>query len=327
MLHLTNGDTAVDALRAAGMEGPVVPWRDVLHEGPVPAGLAPEDLRAVRAAFIAAQGWGDAAAVAADFARRDATLADAAAHDEVVLWFEHDLYDQLQLLQVIDHLTAAGVEAGVTLVTTDHYLGPAEPARLRALFSSRTPLAAAQRRLAAAAWQAFRAPEPTALAALTAGDTEALPFLGGALVRLLEEYPEARTGLSRSERQILEVVAAGPVTPAAAFRASHHDREARLFLGDTVFAAYLARLGRTPVPLLTFADGGTVRAPRGGEAASGFWSTPLRLTEEGRAVLGAEVDYVARAGLDRWLGGVHLYGRTVRWRWHAAERRVVEENG
>ena len=58
MLHITNGDSPVAVLRAAGMAGEVVPWRDVLHEGPVREGLGLEALSRERAAFIAEAGWG-----------------------------------------------------------------------------------------------------------------------------------------------------------------------------------------------------------------------------------------------------------------------------
>ena len=34
-LHITNGDCVADTLREA-IEGEVMPWRDVLHDGPVP---------------------------------------------------------------------------------------------------------------------------------------------------------------------------------------------------------------------------------------------------------------------------------------------------
>jgi hypothetical protein len=34
-LHVTNGDATVPGLRGTGIAGPILPWRDVLHEGPV----------------------------------------------------------------------------------------------------------------------------------------------------------------------------------------------------------------------------------------------------------------------------------------------------
>ncbi|MGH2813977.1 MAG: hypothetical protein ACRDLC_02365, partial [Actinomycetota bacterium] len=38
-VHVTNGDIAVDLLRRAGLARAALSWADVLHEGPVPAGL------------------------------------------------------------------------------------------------------------------------------------------------------------------------------------------------------------------------------------------------------------------------------------------------
>ena len=39
------------------IEGPIVPWDDILHEGPVPLGLNPAAMRERRAEFLAACGW------------------------------------------------------------------------------------------------------------------------------------------------------------------------------------------------------------------------------------------------------------------------------
>ena len=39
MLHVTNGDSTAQIIDARGLAGTVLPWRDVLHEGPIPAEL------------------------------------------------------------------------------------------------------------------------------------------------------------------------------------------------------------------------------------------------------------------------------------------------
>src|SRR5919206_483284 len=57
MLHITNGDHAARLIAATGVGGEVLPWRDVLHEGPVPEGLSLDELRPVRAPFIAGALW------------------------------------------------------------------------------------------------------------------------------------------------------------------------------------------------------------------------------------------------------------------------------
>ena len=40
LLHVTNGESAGNTLRQTGLGGAVLPWQDVLHEGPVRASLA-----------------------------------------------------------------------------------------------------------------------------------------------------------------------------------------------------------------------------------------------------------------------------------------------
>jgi hypothetical protein len=52
ILNVTNGDVVAALLS----EEPVIAWRDVLHEGPVPGDLTVSGLRFVRARFLASCG-------------------------------------------------------------------------------------------------------------------------------------------------------------------------------------------------------------------------------------------------------------------------------
>jgi hypothetical protein len=323
MLHITNGDCAASMIRQAGVSGEVLPWRDVLHEGPVPDGLTLEELRPVRARFIADAGWCPYEEALRDLAERDAVLAGCLTQDEVVLWFEHDLYDQLQLLQVLDWLAAQGPAATrLSLICEAEYLGPATPQRLVERFPGRQPVSAQQLELARRAWAAFRSPDPTAIQDLLEQDTSALPFLHAALLRHLQQFPSVRNGLSRSEAQALEAVAAGATRLGQVYVGSHHEREEPVFLGDAVFALYIEGLSQGREPLLLHKDGGRILAPRGPAAAPEFWDEEVRLTEAGRAVLEGRQDRIRLNGLDRWLGGVHLCGAEARWRWDQAAGRL-----
>ncbi|HEY0024940.1 MAG TPA: hypothetical protein VGB24_18645 [Longimicrobium sp.] len=305
MLHLTNGDAAADAIRAAGIPGEILPWRDVLHDGPVPAGLPLRELSLVRAGFIASRGWGAVDEVRRGFEERDAALAASADEDEVVLWFEHDLYDQLQLIQVLDWF-AEHPRPGLTLINPAQYLGPSTPDQLRALFALRMPVTHAHLSAARAAWEAFRAPDPRGMETIPGAELAALPHLSSALRRHLQQFPSTRDGLSRSERQALEVLADGPRTAGKLYRASHHDREDPIWLGDSTFFSYLEDLG----PLVTIGEADDVHR------------RPVALTDLGRDVLAGRADRVAAIGIDRWLGGVHLQGRDVPWRWDEAAGRI-----
>ena len=107
-VHVTNGDITVDLLRRAGLARDALAWADVLHEGPVPAGLDDAGLRRVRAEFLAGADGLDPAAVLRRFSERDRALA-AGRDGEYVLWFEADLYDQLQIAQILATLGDLGV--------------------------------------------------------------------------------------------------------------------------------------------------------------------------------------------------------------------------
>lgn len=313
MLHVTNGDSAAERIRAAGVQGPILPWRDVLHDGPVPAGLPLERLSAVRADFLASRGAGAADEVRRAFAERDRTLAASVHEDEVVLWFEHDLYDQLQLIQLLDWF-ADHPHPRLTLINPPEYLGGIDVEHARELFDARRPVTPGQLALGRWAWEAFRGTDPrhveTVLYADDAGD---LPHLPAALFRLLEEYPAVGTGLSRCEEQILIAFSAEPRTLASAYPASHHEVEDAVWMGDATWVSYVDRLAGGKEPLLAYDGDGAVGMLR-----------RARITDAGREVLWGRADALWINGIDRWIGGVHLSGRDVRWRWDPDEERIVE---
>ena len=97
-LIITNGDSAVARMREAGLEADFLPWRDMLHAGPVPRAPSLEELSNIRARYLAEEFAPDPADVDRGFAERDAAIRNHAKYDRVELWFEHDLYDQLQLI-------------------------------------------------------------------------------------------------------------------------------------------------------------------------------------------------------------------------------------
>ena len=297
----------------------------MLHDGPVPAGLDLAALSETRARSIADAGWAgdDRAAherIRRDFATRDAALARAVASGEATLWFEHDLYDQLQLLQLLDAFAGAGVRPRLAQLDDDH-LGHLDAGGVRALAGRARDVTDAQLDLARHAWAAFRAPDPTAFAALLDEDTRALPHLAATVRRMLEEYPDVRGGLSRTERAALTALAVEPRTAGELF-AEVARREERVWLGDTSFARYLVLLAAGDAPLVRAADGAPL-ARSSGDAMAAFMSRRVALTALGERVLAGAADRVAEHGIDRWIGGVHLEGRAVRWRWDREAGRLA----
>jgi hypothetical protein len=107
---------------------------------------------------------------------------------------------------------------------------------------------------------AFGAPEPVALADWAVRGASALPLLGPALGRLLEELPAPGNGLSATERTALRTIEAEASTPTAAFLGAQ-DLEPAPFLGDSWFFRALAELGRGEARLVETADGDELPTP------------------------------------------------------------------
>ena len=322
LLHVTNGESAGNTLRQTGLGGAVLPWQDVLHEGPVPDVSRAELLR-IRASFLSECGWGRAGTIRSSLERRDRQLRRALRNGRrVVLWFEHDLYDQLQLLDAL--ALAQGLGGSLESIVVGSFpgkpvfrgLGELSPDELETLWPVRHEVTAETLATAAAAWAAFRAPEPTGLAELAALDSEPLPFLAAAVVRLLEELPYVSDGLSRTERQTLQVISGGTRTPFDVFLATQNLEEAP-FLGDTWFFRSLSALGQGDARLLETQDGEPLpAAPPLSNAREYAW-LELRVTEAGERVLEGRGDRVDLLGVGRWLGGTHVTPEST-WRWDPA---------
>ena len=318
-LHISNGD-ATD-VPGTGLARRVVYWRDVLHEGPVPQ-VAPAELRRIRAGYLAGYDGVERAGAMRQFTERDQAL-EAGRDGEYVLWFEADLYDQLQITEILARLADLGVPAGrITLICIGEHAGIARFGGLGELTAGQlrelphtnacARLTPAALELATRAWAAFRAPTPEALGAIAAARLAELRFLGEAFDRLSREYPATRDGLSLTERRVLAAVADGAPAAGTAFVRAQA-RETRPYLGDTTCFRRIDQMAAGPHPLLRL-------DPPGRPVQR---TTGVRLTDTGAQVLAGEADQIALNGTDRWIGGVHLQGHHVPWRWDDGTETII----
>ncbi len=226
-LHVANGTSTTATIEKAGVPGLRSIWADPLYEGPVPAGLTDDELLEVRRRHLSNRGDGRAgpltrsdrsAEAVNDLREWRAALLRHGSYAEVVLWFEHDLFDQLNLIQLLawmrERLPAA---TPVSLICIGSFpgrpnfkgLGELTSDELAPLLETRQPVTDRQYALAKRAWLAFRAQTPEAVDALRHDDTSALPYLTPAITRFLQEYPWTDTGLSRTERRLFELADGG----------------------------------------------------------------------------------------------------------------------
>lgn len=327
-LHITNGDSVGAMLNELSNDA-VLPWRDVLHDGPVPGGIDASALRETRARFLSDSGWTTFDVVLADLTGRDAQLAAMGAGDDVVLWFEPDLYDQLQLLQILArlYLKPPKERPAITIVAADELLGTLSKFQLAKYIEKQRVVREADLEVAAQGWEAFTSSDDVLLKQFAATETPlhaansysadssvVLPYLHAAIRRLLQEYPGESNGLSRTETQIVDVLMQGVRTLGEAYQQSHAPKEEWIWLGDWSFASYVQRLMRGPSPLVEFADAISTRGDDSTDAifakmheeGPAFWKRKIQLTESGRAVASGHANAISLNGIDRWIGGAHL---------------------
>ncbi|HVZ15208.1 MAG TPA: DUF1835 domain-containing protein [Bauldia sp.] len=315
-LIITNGDTAADLLRQAGRGGTILPWRDVLHEGPIVGG-ALEACSRRRVSYLTQRFGLPEAEIAEGFAERDGIMRAHAGYDRIELWFEHDLFDQLQLLQVLAFFADAERSDGLVLVQADDFLGRQRADTILTFGERARDITAIDLDIARRAWLDVAAPTPEAAARRAEIAEPRFPFLPPALRRFLEELPAPGNGLGRTEATALDDIHAGEGNPVRLFHDLIHQEEAA-FMGDWSFFRLLDDLAFCDVPLIA----GLPPPSPADDNTGRFREAALELTMAGEEVLAGEEDHVELSGLDRWWGGTRLAGRNV-WRYDRGARRLL----
>jgi len=308
MLHLLNGDALAQAFARAGLPGDVLVWRDILVEGPV----APDGaLTDARVAYLAERFEIPPEAYRRGWRAQTTGLGAAAAHDEIVLWFEQDLFCAVNLWFVLAALARAGAGPRVSLVYPERDdaggLALQPPEGFAARFESRAALGAGTLALGRRVWEAYAAADPREAIALAAEDDGALPFVRTALRVHFGRFPSRSNGLNEVEATTLGLLKRRPLEFSALFAAvTAQPRVRRHGMAGVQFLACLRGLK----PLLEVQGMDFRRAE--------FGVAPL-----GRDVLGSDADWLDLHELDRWVGGVRLTAHGALLRWDGAKGQLV----
>jgi hypothetical protein len=287
MLHVLNGDVTATVFAAAGLPGDVLVWRDILVEGPLTAEWTEPTALAARATFLAERLAIDPELYLRVVREQEEGLAGALRHDEVVLWFEQDLFCAVNLWYLLAWFSRRPAAARLVLVY---------------------PPTDAVKGLGRRAWGAYTDADPRGAAALADQDHEALPFVRQAFQHHCERFPSVATGLNEIETAPLETLERGTKTFGELFRSVTADPRTRQHgMGDVQLAAYVR--GLTPLVSISNAD---------------VTAAEIAVTALGREVLAGRRDWLSVRAIDVWLGGVHLEGHRPRWRWDGARRQLVE---
>ncbi|MFC5448718.1 DUF1835 domain-containing protein [Paenibacillus aestuarii] len=332
-LHIVNGDVFAEKLRASGIPGDILVWRESLYEGPVGLQMSDCVLLSFRAQYMNRRYGIPMAHFITNTMEQERALEHVSSDiDEVVLWFEHDLYDQLMLCYLLYRLSGLVNQThySLSLLSINHFpgiarffgLGQLSADQVHQLQGTWKPVTAEQMKLTRRVWRAYVGEDPSSMNELLDADLSALPFLKDALEVYLGRFPSEQNGLSAVQQYTLELLEERDYSGGELF-GQVSQKFMDYGLGDLQFWGILKSMILCHVPLIRVAAGDNQFISDKVFADSRLLSGLVQLTEEGRSVLGYERDHILMNGVDEWIGGVHLQGNQVIWRRNASTMRLV----
>ncbi|MEQ8754642.1 MAG: DUF1835 domain-containing protein [Coleofasciculus sp. G1-WW12-02] len=315
-LHLRCGCDIQQGLKQAGFLGDFLEFADPYCQGTLPDDSNFSHFLSQRANFIS-QAYGIELKDAHKRLEREYDRLHKSHHyPRIVLWFEHDVYDQLILAYILHHFWHSGSQPEqLELICLDKFpgihrflgLGQLSPEALRTLWYQRQPMTPKRLELGHRVWQGLTASSPQALNCIINQGLPELPFMAQALHRHLQELPWIEDGLSLTERLTLTLLLEkGAMTGGQLFKTLTLEKEPLPYLGDTMYWQVLATLSHLLYPPFDI-DIDTIHLP---------WSRRiLQLNDTGHALLNRQVHGLQLNPINRWVGGVPLCSHQPLWLW------------
>jgi len=308
MIHLHNGDSVATTARRALLPGRHVAYREILIAGPVRSGLRLHEWVEERARFGAGYFGEHLLRLRNELLEQEQMIDAIRDEEEIVLWFEHDLFCLANFLYLLVRLSKA---RRLSAIWCPRPLGAMTEEELVTTYMSRAAVPPLMLRIAAEAWKAYTSPDPTALNRFVIQDWNDFPFLRDGMTLHAMRFPSTRDGLGEVERRAMAGIDAGASDFGSLFARFDNDPP-RYGLGDGEFLRHLRRLASCAVPMITITESGDTTPPP--KALFG-------ITPAGRKVLAGEADFIELNNADTWLGGAHLTNEQM-WRWDRDAREV-----
>jgi hypothetical protein len=209
LLHILNGDSTKALFSKSNIRGDTVVWREVLVQGPLFYSLDTELFWEMRSQFLE-KGYG---AKLASYRRKvilEFQKIRQFQGDEIVLWFEYDLFCQVNLIALLSYFLRSKKGMTISLVCVGDFPGYSKRVGLgelphtvyRGLFDNRQKLEKEDLIVADKAWMYFCGKDSKKLKTI---QSEKLEYLSDAMLSATKTFRESNH-LSPLERHILKVI-------------------------------------------------------------------------------------------------------------------------
>lgn len=293
LLHITNGDAFTDRLKSLPYQGDIITWREMLCEGKTISTVGSETFWKTRFEFLnenykVSKSW-----FIEKTLKEYRSLCNHKQQDQIVLWFEYDLFCQINMLAVISWLKTHRRHAEISLVCSGKEKGSSklmalnelDDERLAALYENRKVLTQDDIEFADYVWQLYCSDNPIRLENLGDFENYQFTYLADALQMHLQRFPSIKNGLNSLENNVLTTAIDAKPKSKKAFVGTLLKSQEGYGFGDSQYDRVLTKLK----PLF-----------------SSF--NPVRLTKVGKEVLANQTNFYAnlREGND-YLGGALKY--------------------
>lgn len=213
LLHITNGDNFTSKLQTLPLKGDIITWREMLCEGKTLCSVGSESFWKTRFEYLnknykISKSW-----FVEKTLKEYRSLCNHKQQDHIVLWFEYDLFCQINMLAVLSWLKTHRRHAEISLVCSGregegdklYALTELSEEQLMDLYERRTLLSQDDIEYADYIWQLYCSDNPIRLENQIANNDFQFEYLSEALKTHLRRFPTIKNGLNELENHILEV--------------------------------------------------------------------------------------------------------------------------
>lgn len=220
MIHILNGDSTLNQIQQTEIEGDRLVWREILCEGETPERIGSPLFWEKRATFL--QQFSPSS-FEKQFERNKKAFSevDLDSYEEVVLWFEYDLFCQINMLGLLSWINDQTLSTTkISLICLGHHpkyeglvgLGEINPAEYDQLFADRIDLNASDLQYAARIWKAYCSDDHSKLLQLIDPNrSNKFPYLEEALRWHQKRIPNQVNGLDEIETYIVQMISEQPL--------------------------------------------------------------------------------------------------------------------
>lgn len=292
LLHLLNGDTTLHQINQTTINGDRLVWREILCEGETLEKVGSAEFWETRAAFLQAF---SKPSFEKHFERnkKEFSETDLRQYDGVVLWFEYDLFCQINMLGLLSWIHPKYLpDTKIALVCLGNHpnydglvgLGEIDPDDYYSLFEKRIQLNPEDLAYAARIWKAYCSNNHfNLLQLIEPGRAKKFPYLEEALRWHLKRIPDSQNGLDEIEFYIVQLLAKKPQEKREIVGTLLR-RENFYGFGDVQYFNYLKDLA----PILSEKEG------------------KVELNNLGREVLDGRKGFASLRRGERWYGGIKV---------------------